>query len=256
MENINFISGGRTGDLIHNLIVVKSFCKKFKSKANLYITNNLNLGGDTFHFDLNKTYDDLKPLIEYQTYINSFNILDESNPPQQFVNLNMWRHSGLIYTTNWINLLSKVYSIDTINTNWIEYKKDDSYKDKILIHRSSQRRNESFPWDSITKNNKCYFITTEKNEYETFPYKDRVELLFFDSFSDFVTSINSCKLFIGNMSTPLALAHSLGVTRLAELYKIDEIHYIGEEKYLKNYYYISYNFFNSYIPNINKLIKL
>jgi hypothetical protein len=256
MENINFISGGKTGDLFHNLIVVKSICEKYKTKGNIFITNNKILGGDSFHFEINKTFNDLKPVIEYQNYINSFQIIDDINNPKESINLNKWRHSGLLFSTNWINLLSKVYEIDKITTNWVEYEKNNFYNDKILIHRSLQRNNPTFPWDSITSKNKCYFITTNIIEYESFKYKDRVELILFESFKDLVLSINSCKFFIGNMSTPLALAHSLGVPRLGELYQLDEIHYIGEENYLSNYFYISYNFFNSFLNNIEKYIKL
>ena len=213
MENINFISGGRTGDLFHNLIVMKSICEKNNTKGNIYITNDTNLGGDTFYFEINKTYQDLKPILEYQNYVNGFYILNEQNNPTDFINLNKWRHSGLLYSTNWINILSQVHSIDKITTNWVNYKKNNFYSDKILIHRSLHRNNNSFPWDSITSKNKCYFVTTNKHEYDSFKYKDRVDLIFFDSFDELVTSINSCKFFIGNMSTPLALAHSLGTPR-------------------------------------------
>jgi ADP-heptose:LPS heptosyltransferase len=51
--------------------------------------------------------------------------------------------------------------------------------------------------------------------------------------------INSCKFFIGNQSAPLAMAHSMDVARLAILSKSDEIHYIGEEKFSRNFFYIA-----------------
>jgi hypothetical protein len=255
MGNINFVAGGRTGDLLHNLIAVKLICEKNKTKANLFITDNGKFGGDSFSFSIQKTYNDLKDLIEYQEYIDNFNILNEENEPKEYINLNSWRYKGFLNTTNWINLISKSYNTSVIYTNWINYKKNSFYEDKILIHRSSHRRTDSFPWDSITKNNKCYFITTDRGEYESFTYKERVELLFFDSFSDFAESINSCKFFIGNMSTPLALAHSLGVNRLAELYISDQVHYIGEENFLKNYFYMGHNFVKNYVTGLEDYIK-
>jgi hypothetical protein len=237
MENIDFISNGRTGDLIHNLFVIKSLCENKKCKANLYITNDTKYGGDTFHFPIEKTYQDLKPLLESQDYINNFNILDAD--PKTYVNLNMWRRSLLFNRTNWINLLCDLYKIPPPSSNWVtcENKKNDI----VLIHRSTRRHNPNFPWLDIIEKNNCKFITTDYLEYENFKYKNNVELFLCENFYQMVVEINSCKIFVGNMSTPLALAHSLSTPHLAELYKTDQVHYIGDENYIKNYFYIDHN---------------
>ena len=57
------------------------------------------------------------------------------------------------------------------------------------------------------------------------------------------------------MSTPLALAHCLGKPHLGELIFPDEFHYIGEEKYIKDYYYINDGEL-SYLDGINRFINL
>jgi hypothetical protein len=57
------------------------------------------------------------------------------------------------------------------------------------------------------------------------------------------------------MSTPLSLAHGLGVPRLAELYITDQVHYIGEADYFENYFYHS-DTEPSRLYGIEKFIKL
>jgi hypothetical protein len=88
-----------------------------------------------------------------------------------------------------------------------------------------------------------------------FPYKDQVELYQWETFLELAKIIKSAKFFVGNMSTPLALAHALGVPRLAELFITDQVFYIGEENFFDNYFYKSDNA-PSYLNGIEKFIKL
>lgn len=241
MEKINFVSGGKTGDLLHNLMVVKSICETNNVLADLYITNVPSYGGDNFHFDMMKTYYDLEPFILSQTYVNSFHVLRDTDIIGNFINLNEWRVSRLFNRSNWINILCDHYRLEYPKEPWITSNKKECLGDKILIHRSLHRHTPNFPWEKIVNENECHFITNTStlHEYEQFQYKDKVGLISCDTFSDLVSSISSCKFFVGNMSTPLALAHSLGKPHLGELIYPDSIHYIGEENHLPNYYYIS-----------------
>ena len=236
MEKINFVSNGKTGDLFHNLWVVKNICERENKTAVLYISEDTSYGGDAFHYNIKKTFSDLKPIMEYQSYISEFKILDSKI--DNYINLNNWRHSGLTGITNWLNILSKTHSLPITDGNWIEYGVNEKYESLILIHRSTRRHSTLFPYQKIINQNKnVAFITMDDEEYGMFPYKDQIPQIKIKDFSDFVTAINSCKFFIGNMSTPLAIAHALGKPRLGELFVIDQVHYIGEEKYLNNYFY-------------------
>jgi hypothetical protein len=257
MGKINFVSGGKTGDLLHNLMVVKSMCETQNKKAVLYITNVSSYGGDNFHFDMHKTYNDLEPIIMSQPYIDSFHLLRNDDVIDDFINLNQWRESELLHKSNWINLLCNKFKINPPSEPWLTYNKKEGLDDAILIHRSLHRHIINFPWEKIVNENKCYFITNTcaLHEYEQFQYKDKVELISCETLSDLVISINSCKFFIGNMSTPLALAHCLGKPHLGELIFPDEFHYIGEEKYIKDYFYINDNNI-SYLNGITKFINL
>lgn len=257
MEKINFISGGKTGDLLHSLMVIKTICEQENKLGVLYITNVDIYGGDNFHFDMHKTYYDLEPIIMSQPYIHSFHILRVDEVIDEYINLNEWRKSDLIFKTNWINLLCDTFKINPPTEPWLVYGKNEEYKNKILIHQSLHRKIDNFPWEKIVKENNCTFITniSTLHEYEEFKFKNNVDLISCDTFSDLVTIINSCKFFIGNMSTPLALSHCLGKPHLCELIYPDEYHYIGEEKYIKNCYYIN-NDGKTNLNGINNFINL
>jgi hypothetical protein len=123
METTKFVIGGRTGDLLHCLYSVRGICEKLGTKADLYITDDISYGGDGFHFDINRTFEDLKPLILKQDYISSFNILKDKI--DNFINLNDWRKSSGVFKTNWIKILSESYQIPVSGKNWISYDKDE-----------------------------------------------------------------------------------------------------------------------------------
>ena len=237
---LNFICGGKTGDFIHCMMVIKLLCEKNNKKANLYITNDIKYGGAYFTFGVEKTFDDLKVLVNSQDYINSFYILKNDISHLNPINLNIHRGSNLLYKDCWINILLDMWNLEYKEGLWLKFNKKNEYSDKIIIHRSTQRHSNIFPWEKITKNNECLFITNPESiiEYETFPFRNNVKLHVCNSFSEMVEIINSCKIFIGNMSTPLALAHNLQIPHLAELIHLDDVHYIGDEKYLNNFFYI------------------
>lgn len=257
MEKINFICGGKTGDLLHNLMVIKLICEKNNKKGVLYITNLSEYGGDGFHFDMHSTYYDLEPFIMSQNYINSFHLLREGDVVEDYINLNQWRWSKLFFKSNWIDMLCDNYNLEPPKTPWVQSDKIEGLEDSILIHRSLHRHTVLFPWEKLVNENKCKFITNINtlHEYESFPYKDKVELIHCNSFNELVQSINSCKFFIGNMSTPLAIAHCLGKPHLGELIIPDETHYIGDEKYINDYYYITYGGYK-HLNGIEKFINI
>lgn len=250
-----FICSGRTGDLIHNLLVIKSLYEQSDKKGILYITNDKKYGGDSFLFDINKTYDDLSPVVSYQDYIESFHILQDNQKIEESINLNSWRRAKLFMKSSWIDILCDHHCLRPPINPWIKYEKLYGLEETVLIHRSTKRHSSNFPWEKIVNENKCKFVTNSIAEYEYFPYKNKVELLLCDTFSELVKYINSCKFFVGNMSTPLALAHSLGIPHLGEMFYPDDIHYIGDKKYLNNFYYIKQDGFKE-IEGINRYINL
>lgn len=236
-----FLCGGRLGDLVHNLLAIKSLYQQSGKKGILYITNDRKLGGDIFSYDIEKTYRDIKDFILHQDYIEEFHILKTGNLiREEFTNLNKWRKSRFCMKRSWIDIICDQHQIALYDTKWLDFDKDDRLKNTILIHRSlnPRRLTDNFPWDNILSKNNCQFVTCDPEEWNRFSYKDKCTLLLCKDFSEFVTSINSCHFFIGNMSSPLAIAHGLGKPHLGELFYPDQIHYIGDKLHLPDYFYI------------------
>ena len=105
-KEINYVTGGRTGDLIHNLMVIKYNYEKYGRKGNLFLSERH--GGDSFSLPLKEAHRDLSTVIMFQEYINDFKLHD-GEPIE--INLNKWRASHLLFKNCWIDILCDAYDI-------------------------------------------------------------------------------------------------------------------------------------------------
>lgn len=240
MKIINFVTGGRTGDLIHELYVIKKKCIKENAVANLYLVdssyNNKIYGCYDFIFNLNETVNHIKKLLKSEKHIIKIDILPR-NFDEEIINLNLWRKAvDLNKPKSWTQLLNEYYNI--FSDDQYQYLDneliDERGKNKILIHHSKSRKNEFFNWSKILEND-VLFLTNHISEYDSFFYKtEKIKPLVISSLDEYKSILKSCKLFIGNQSMPLALASALDVPRIAILYHLDAIFYMDEQSYSKN----------------------
>lgn len=243
---INFISSGRTGDFIHCLSVVKNICEKSQAKANIYLTDKARFyGGDTWSLGVNRAHQDLINTVTSQPFVNKFEVLEKYlNEP--YINLNIWRDVVMknynthgFFSINWSDFLSQCYKFEISKPyKWINIDKVDAdTKDKVVIHRSLQRHNNLFNWKKIIEEieDEIIFITCSPIEWQSFPFKsDKIKLKVVYTLDEMVVAINSSKLFIGNQSSPFAIASALDVNRLVELNNIDARFYMKEKEYSEN----------------------
>lgn len=262
MDNtFTFLAGGRLGDLFHELYVIFIIYKTSGKKGKLYITDENSIDsavvpfGNGEHNNVSHTYHALKSIILQQECIESFHLYQRGDPiPSGFVSLNKWRRHNI--STHWLNFLKEFYNLPTDeNIQWIKpiISSDMNFlKNKVLIHRSivPHRINQHFPLENIITKNDCIFISTDPNEYYNFKYKDSVPFLHLNDLSEMMTAIASCKFFIGNQSSPLALAWGMQVHFLAEINIIEKKFYQHPQI---NWYLDSsnYNFID-----LHKFIKL
>jgi ADP-heptose:LPS heptosyltransferase len=76
------------------------------------------------------------------------------------------------------------------------------------------------------------FISSSDKDYENFLHKDSMPFYKVKTLEEWLTAINSCALFISNLTGPAAMAHALDAPRLIELPDtLDAAHCIGEEKH-------------------------
>lgn len=221
----SFLLGGRLGDLIHMLYVVKNT----QGKHDLFITDRRDLHSDGFIYSLDKTIEELKPVLLQQEYVNSI----QAYKDEEVINLNLWRRYA--YSDSWTNLLSKTFNVPVNNEPWLKIKNSTGNELPKVIHCSipEARRGD---WSKVDLSGDTVFIGSGI-EYEKFGFETTI-CTTPDDLWEMVTLINAAKLFIGNQSLPLAIAHSLGVNRIAVLNEVDKAAYIGEEKIYSNFSYV------------------
>ena len=233
----SYLQEGKLGDFIHSLVVCKFNWEFFGYKADLYISND----GGHFEKGLEFTYNDLKPILEKQEWLNSFNIY---NGEIIDVNLTRFRQSRFLYTTNWLEIYFKEFFDDMMpppEYSWIELEKDETLSDTLLINRSMKSMSEQTKGiyqGVLNEFEKKVFICFDELQYQNFPLNDQCEMLKVNSLYEFFTKINGSKLFIGNQSGPMAWATSMNISRGIELLAtIDNVHYIKDKEYYSQFDY-------------------
>jgi hypothetical protein len=223
---MKFASGGMLGDFIHQLFVVKNLCELNNEKADLFISENI---GDSFTFNIEKTYQDLFDLVKMQPYINDFKIGFE----EDCINLSKWRTHCGGFKQSWSELLSLEYDFkipDSEKYKWIFFdEKNKELEDTILVHSSNKRINPYFKYDDLLNQNISFLVSSNSDFYIDGYKKYEVNNIY-----DMAVLINSCKYFIGNQSAPFSLANALDVKRLGVLDLENYIFYQNEINYSKN----------------------
>lgn len=243
-NTIDFVVGGRMGDFFQVLYVVQQYYEQTGKKGNVYITNDLQYGGDEFTRPLEQLYVELLPLMKEQEYINKFEIFNYQT--NDFINLNDWRLPQNLKVENfpWVDMFTKVYLKKFNNLThkaWIKFPRiAPNFKDVVVIHRAHYRITENeINWEQLIEDNNCVFVGFDKIQYENFPYKHMLPFYKMSDLSEFCAILNACKFYVGNQTGTLSIAHAMDVPRLAELCDMDSIHYVGEERYFPELNWIS-----------------
>lgn len=265
----NFIMGGKLGDFLHSMFAVKQMCKQFEMQANVYMYD---IG---WEYGIENTYSELKPIFLAQDYIKSFNILyecdidpiqipgqsspinvrDEKLLLEGFTDLGAYIRSPWLYKTCWSEIYSKTFGFNIKGDYaWMKWeKKNIDFSDKVVIHRRHNpvRMNNHFPYSEILDEygDDVIFVSSNESDYEQFPYKT-IPFVKLQTLDDWFTCINSCKLFVSNLTGPAVIAHALDTNRIVELPDIvDSIHCIGEERYSQNINWFISNTNNTFNKN-------
>lgn len=205
-----FILGGRMGDLIHMMYVVAH--TPF-GPHDLYITDRRDLHSDGFIYDLDKTIEELRPVLMYQDYVKS---VQAYSGESDCVNLNLWREKA--YSDNWTVLLSKMFNVPIVGEAWMKWPGVGYY---AMKHKSLHPARAG-DWSNVKDHEKYALHIPDQME--------SLSLLF--------STISSCTHFTGEQSLPLAIAHALDVPRIGVLNHVDTKAYVGEELIFKNFSYV------------------
>ena len=261
---LNYSTTGNIGDLFHELYVVKNYYKQTGLKGNIFLKNKEHHLDGTFVRDLYDISTELNNTLKLQEYFNGCYVYNSMI--ENVISLDSWRRSEFLYNKCWTEMLCNVYEIDLpIGTNspWIEQNTiNENYKNKVVIHQSTERKTKYFPWENIIDNNECIFISFEERQYNEFQHREKVPLVLMKNFEECISILQSCKFYVGNLTSITALSHCLQIPRLLEfevfrdnIHVGDYIHNQEELKYSDNYFYYSDNLDVRHINGISKYLK-
>ena len=207
-EPLTYICGGLLGDFIHQLSVVYEKYRVSGRKAILHLTDDV---GDKFRFGSKKAYEDTREILALQSYIKEYKVVDKAEGRYDY-NLSEWRDSGLLYRASWYTIFNSIYNVEWGTHKWLELPRFESWTNKVVVTCSQGRP----PSDlevvrRLIGDGEVIFLTQNEEEYRHFVSLVGVSVPFYvaSSYMEFCTIINSCKMFIGNLSSPFALALSL-----------------------------------------------
>jgi hypothetical protein len=158
------------------------------------------------------------------------------------VNLSNWRQSELLNKTSWDNIFFNTYKVKWGAHKWISVPVDDKWKDLILVSTNSYRPTYNIDYSQLCKTygKNVKFIALDPNEYNLFKRKYNVDAYTPSSIYELCVAINSCKLFIGNFSAPLAFAYAMHKKTVVGISdNSDAIHQLGLYKVIPNINQIS-----------------
>jgi hypothetical protein len=229
--------GPKLGDFLHSLIVPKYIYQVFGIKTNLFLNEKY----DNFYLSLEKTYEELYPIISKQEYINSFKIYDNKVPIKY--DLNFFRFSPFLSQAPFWKVFMAHYfpMVNSIPRNMVSLKidKNEKYKDYLIVHRRNDRsiwtENVELQYRNILDQfDKKIFIDNKADEYNNFHFKDEMELEIVDNIQELLSAIAGCKMILTNPTGPLAMATAMNVPRIGELHQHTIAHYAKDDLFYDN----------------------
>lgn len=182
----------------------------------------------------------LKPLFEAQDYIEQV-IASEDNPDVDIVPFRRF-HSSITTLVdaqlNEVNSYSAVPVKVDVTVPWLDVEPDESMKGKIIIARSPRYNNNFFPWRQIVNHygDRLLFVGIDQ-EYANFCFVNgNVKKIEITDYLHLARLIKGADLFIGNQSSPMAVAIGLGVPFIQEacleqpdcIFKRSNAQYVGD----------------------------
>lgn len=233
-----YVSGGRLGDFIQQLSIVYERFLLDRKPAIIYISNR----GDTFQKGLEKAYNDLMPILSKQPYIKEFKIHNEE--PYD-IDLSSWRKH--LQTDHYLIWMKKEYHIDWGKHKWLfNIPTNPIWKKYIVINTTHRRFPDMINWTILIRRwrpENMVFIGFDQEDYLHFVkhvFKIRFHRL--HSLLELCTILNSCKLFIGSLSSPLSFAMGMHVPT--------KIGFFGKKEN-----HMDYRVFHTIGNNIPKVLK-
>ena len=255
MSSQNLLIGGKLGDFLLGVYGAYLHHQVTGEKVDIHM---MDIG---WEFGIQQTYKDLYPLLMSQEYVSDVQILTDylldpiqtpyHNSPVEVYNNRLlqegymvddYLNSPLLYKACWTDIYTQMYkTTPKPNTAWLTHNTvDPEFGSTVVIHRKSAEG-----YDPSTKllyervletYDSVVFAGTSEEQYRAFEWKDSVPFLKVANLEQWFTVINSCAMYVGNLTGPVVIAQALDKPRIVELpSNVDAYHWIGEEKYSTNF---------------------
>jgi hypothetical protein len=160
----------------------------------------------------------LKLLLETQSYVGQVSHGDA--PPSDYtVDFSTFRNGGLIYGVSLGDLQSEWVHANADFEPWLQVEPSKQGRGRIVCHRSPRYHNPYFRWDEIgAKFGTQLLFVGMPHEVEELRRLTHVhaEYVITQDYLELAGLIAGADLFIGNQSSPMALAIGLGVPFIQE----------------------------------------
>jgi hypothetical protein len=210
---ITYISGGFVGDFFHQLSIVYEKFRITGRKGILYISDK----DLFFRTGLEQTYRDTEKVIKYQMYIHDYRI---HKGEAYDINLSSWRANQPLNVDTWYDMFKREYNVEWSTHKYIDVPEVPMLNNVVCMSSSILRWNDNIDYNLLlSKYEKIIFIAFDEKEYTHFIEKTNIRLPFvkLNNFWELAVTVSSCKLFIGNLSSPLTIAQAVNKDRIGIL---------------------------------------
>lgn len=205
---MNYFHSGDLGDVLYALPAIRAL-----GKGDLYLNSRPWTAKMT-----PERVAVLRPLLEAQDYIGK--VVHGDAPKNEYaVNFSTFRNGGLFYGVTLMELQSDWVDANAKPEPWLKIAPSAKARGRIVCHRSPRYHNPYFRWDEIGKKfgTQMLFVGLP-NEVEELRRVTKIhaEYAITHDYLELAKLIAGADLFIGNQSSPMALAIGLGVPFIQE----------------------------------------
>lgn len=217
-KHLLYNHSGKMGDFFYSLNFAKEYAE---SKGLDKFSINFQLGQyDGRDVRLTKeTVDWMRPLLEYQPYIDRITTSDR--PPEFCFNLDAFRWCGVNTSAQdiryWYYRYKSNYLPKDFYTPILTAPKDERFSDNIVITLTPRHRNKNINYTKLRALADRVLFVGRKEEYDAFVQQNfQCQHYQVKNALELATLLNSAKLFIGNQNGIFAIAEQLKVPRVLE----------------------------------------